>query len=332
MTQPVLMTEVWRADLLESQHFGHAVVCDDMGQIVRSWGDPEAVIYPRSASKMIQALPLLTSGAADKYGLTTEHLALACASHNGAAIHTDRVRAWLDMLGLDDNAFRCGPQDPDDRGAHEGLIRSYETPCQYHNNCSGKHSGFLTLNQHMGGGAEYNEIGHPVQQACLNAFEETTDMVSPGFGIDGCSAPNFSTTVHGMARAMAWFASASDRNDRASQAAERLVGAMTLHPDLVAGEGRCCTNLMRAMEGRVAIKTGAEAVFAAIIPEKRMGVAVKIADGATRASECTIAAILVGLGVLEADHPATLKYMNAPVLSRRNIPAGIIKPAAVLIQ
>lgn len=330
MTQPVLMTEVWRGDLLESKHFGHAVICDDAGKIVRAWGDPEAVIYPRSACKMVQALPLLTSGAADKYGLTAEQLALACASHNGAAIHTDRVKSWLDMLGLNDDAFRCGPQDPEDKDAREDLIRLHDNPCQYHNNCSGKHSGFLTLNQYMGGDAEYVDIAHPVQQACLNAFEETTDMVSPGFGIDGCSAPNFSTTVHGMARAMAWFASAADRNDRASQSAVRLVDAMALHPELVAGEGRCCTNLMRSMGGRVAIKTGAEGVYTAILPEKRMGVVVKIVDGASRASECTIAAILVGLGVLDADHPATLQYMNAPLLNRRNIATGIIKPAETL--
>lgn len=331
MTQPVLMTEIWRGDLLESQHFGHAVICDDTGQIVKSWGNPDAVIYPRSSSKMIQALPLLTSGAADKYGLTAEHLALSCASHNGAAIHTDRVKAWLDMLGLDDDAFRCGSHEPIDTDARDALIRAHGSPCQYHNNCSGKHSGFLTLNQHLGGGADYVDIDHPVQQACRDAFEETTGMTSPGFGIDGCSAPNFSTSVHGMARAMAWFASAADRNDRASQAAVRLVNAMKQHPDLVAGEGRSCTNLMRAMDGRVALKTGAEAVFVAIIPEKRMGVAVKISDGGTRASECTIAAILVGLGVLDINHPATSKYMNAPMLNRRDITTGYIKPAAVLL-
>lgn len=331
MTEPVLMTEIWRGNLLESQHSGHAVICDGTGQIVRSWGDPEAVIYPRSSSKMVQALPLLTSGAADKYGLTTEQLALCCASHNGAAIHTDRVRAWLEMLGLNDDDFRCGPHEPNDIDARDKLIRGHESPCQYHNNCSGKHSGFLTLNQHMGGGADYVDIDHPVQQACLNAFEETTAMTSPGFGIDGCSAPNFSTSVHGLARAMAWFASAANRNDRSSQAAVRLVDAMKLHPDLVAGEGRSCTNLMRAMDGRVAIKTGAEAVFVAIIPEKRMGVAVKIIDGASRAAECTIASILVGLGVLDANHPATLKYRDAPVLNRRNIVTGTIKPAATLL-
>jgi L-asparaginase II len=329
--QPVPMAEIWRGSLLESLHLGHAVVCDDTGQIVQSWGDPDAVIYPRSSSKMIQALPLVTSGAADKYGLTSEHLALACASHNGAAIHTDRVRAWLDQLGLDDAAFRCGPQEPNDRPAFESMIRADESPCQYHNNCSGKHSGFLTLAQYMGAGPEYVEVDHPVQQACLAAFEDTTGLTSPGYGIDGCSAPNFATTVHGLARAMAWFAAAGDRSDRQSAAASRLVSAMMQHPDLVAGEGRSCTALMRAMGGRVAVKTGAEAVFVAIIPEKKMGVALKVADGATRASECAITAILVSLGVLEPGDPVVGQYMNAPMLNRRGIAAAQIRPAAGLL-
>lgn len=331
MSKPVAMTEIWRGSLLESQHLGHAVVCDDSGQIVRSWGDPDAVIYPRSSAKMIQALPLLTSGAADKYGLTSEQLALSCASHNGAAIHTDRVEKWLGQLGLDDTDFRCGPQMPDDRDAKYDLIRGHSKPCQMHNNCSGKHTGFLTLTQHMNAGPDYVEIDHPVQQACLNAFEETTGMTSPGYGIDGCSAPNFATTVHGLARSMAWFASANTRSDRQSVAGASLASAMMKHPDLVAGEGRACTNLMRAMGGTVAVKTGAEGVFIAIIPEKRMGVAVKIVDGATRASECTIAAILCDLGVLDANHPAAQKYMNAPILNRRNIDTGVIKPAAGFI-
>lgn len=331
MTDPAPMVEIWRGDLLESTHLGHAVVCDASGQIVRSWGDPGAVIYPRSSSKMIQALPLITSGAADRHGLNTEQLALTCASHNGAAIHTDRVRAWLDTLGLGDDDFRCGPQEPGDIEERDRLIRAYETPCQCHNNCSGKHAGFLTLAQYMGAGPEYIDIDHPVQQAALAAHEEITGETSEHYAIDGCSAPNFSSTVHGLARAMAWFASAADRNDRQSQAAVRLVNAMTAHPDLVAGEGRSCTRLMRAMGGRVAIKTGAEAVFIAIIPEKKLGVAVKIVDGATRASECAIATILTGLGVLDPAHPETLAYMNAPVLNRRQIVTGMIKPATELL-
>lgn len=325
------MTEVWRGSLLESLHLGHAVICDGTGQIVRSWGNPDAVIYPRSSCKMIQALPLITSGAADKYGLTNAHLALACASHNGAAIHTDQVGAWLGQLDLTDKDFRCGPQMPADENAMHGLICNRGKPCQVHNNCSGKHAGFLTLAAHMGTGPEYVDIDHPVQQAALAAFEDTTGLDSPTYGIDGCSAPNFATTVHGLARAMAFFATAREREDRQSVAAATLTTAMGRHPDLVAGEGRACTELMRAMQGRVAIKTGAEGVFVAIIPEKQMGVALKIADGTTRAAECTIAAILVDLGVLDADHPATKNFMNAAVLNRRGIDTGSIKPAAGLI-
>ncbi len=331
MVNPVPMAEIWRGSLLESLHLGHAVVCDEAGKIVRSWGDPEAVIYPRSSAKMIQALPLITSGAAAKYGLTSEQLALACASHNGAHIHTDRVNSWLAQLGLSDSDFRCGSQEPADLPARDELIKTDNSPCQVHNNCSGKHAGFLTLNQHLGAGSEYVEIDHPVQQACLTAFEEVTGMASPTYGIDGCSAPNFATTVHGLARAMGWFASAHERSDRSSEAAAALTSAMASHPDLVAGETRACTNLMRAMGGKVAIKTGAEAVFVAILPEKKLGVAVKIVDGATRASECAIASILVGLGVLEADHPETRKYMNAPLLNRRGIDCGAVRPSAEML-
>ncbi|OIQ34240.1 MAG: L-asparaginase [Roseobacter sp. MedPE-SWchi] len=331
MVNPVPMAEIWRGSLLESLHLGHAVICDEAGQIVRSWGDPEAVIYPRSSAKMIQALPLITSGAAAKYGLTSEQLALACASHNGAHIHTDRVNSWLAQLGLSDSDFRCGSQEPADLPARDELIKTDNSPCQVHNNCSGKHAGFLTLNQHLGAGSEYVEIDHPVQQACLTAFEEVTGMASPTYGIDGCSAPNFATTVHGLARAMGWFASAHERSDRSSEAAAALTSAMASHPDLVAGETRACTNLMRAMGGKVAIKTGAEAVFVAILPEKKLGVAVKIVDGATRASECAIASILVGLGVLEADHPETRKYMNAPLLNRRGTDCGAVRPSAEML-
>jgi L-asparaginase II len=320
------MAEIWRGPFLESLHTGHAVICDDSGQIVQAWGDPDCVVLPRSSSKMLQALPLITSGAADAHGLTPEHLALACASHQGAAIHTNRVNAWLETLGLNDSAFRCGPQEPNDRDARDGLIRDAQRPCQVHNNCSGKHAGFLTLAQHIGAGPEYIETDHPVQAACLEAFEDATQTTSPGFGIDGCSAPNHATTLHGMARAMAHFAAAPQGSAEA-----RLHEAMRLHPELVAGEGRACTELMRAMDGRVAIKTGAEAFFVAIIPELKMGVALKITDGATRAAECAIAAILVRLGVLDANHPATLKRMNAPIRNWVGTQTGTLRPAAGLL-
>lgn len=332
MTHPVPLAEIWRGPLLESLHLGHAVICDDSGQIVRALGDAQALIYPRSSCKMVQALPLMTSGAADAFGLTDEQLALACASHNGAAIHTRRVQAWLDDLGLDDDAFRCGPQVPNDEEERNRLIRAVESPCQYHNNCSGKHSGFLTLARHLGAGLEYVEIDHPVQKAVREAFEEVTGQDSPGHGIDGCSAPNFATTLHGLARAMAWYASAHVRGDGASRGAARLVQAMMAHPELVAGEGRSCTVLMRAAGGRAAVKTGAEAVFVGILPEQRMGIALKIADGGTRGAECAITALLVALGILEADDPAARMWMNAPILNRRGIETGSIRPAEDLLR
>lgn len=331
MEDPVDLVEVWRGDLRENIHRGHAVICDDTGQIVQAWGDPDAVIYPRSACKMVQALPLIESGAADAFGLTPQQLALACASHQGAQMHVDAVTIWLGKIGMTESDFRCGPQEPADIATRDALIRAGQAPCQIHNNCSGKHTGFLTLMKHLKAAPVYDAVDHPVQIACKAALEETTGITSPGYGIDGCSAPNFATTVHGLARAMAFFAAADASHDVRSQAAVRLRQAMTAFPEMVAGETRACTDLMRAMDGKVAIKTGADGVYTAIIPEKKMGVALKIADGTTLAAECTIAAILVKLGVLDANHPAARARMAPDILSRRGLLAGHIRPTATLL-
>ncbi|SPH24062.1 hypothetical protein DEA8626_03110 [Defluviimonas aquaemixtae] len=322
------MIELWRGGILESVHSGHAVICDDRGEIVEAWGDPDAVIFPRSSCKMIQALPLIESGAADAAGLDERRLALACASHNGAAIHTEPVARWLADLNLGDADLRCGPQMPDDLPARRELICSDNAPCQLHNNCSGKHAGFLTLTRHLNAGPEYVELDHPVQQAVRAAFEDVTALGSPGHGIDGCSAPNFATTVHGLARAMAFFAVADPEGPRRERAAARLTRAMTAFPELVAGEGRACTALMRATGGKVAVKTGAEAVFVAILPSLRRGVAVKIADGATRASEAAITALLMRSSVLDPGDPVVERYLTGPILSRRGFVAGEMKLAS----
>ncbi|MFV2035382.1 MAG: asparaginase, partial [Halocynthiibacter sp.] len=220
MTTAVTLAEVWRGQILESVHQGHAVVCRASGEIVSAWGDPDRVIYPRSSCKMLQALALIESGAASAAGLKSEHLALACASHVGAAMHTGRVSDWLDTLGLAEPDLRCGPQTPADTEARNGLVRAYMEPCQLHNNCSGKHAGFLTLSQYLGAGPEYVDLDHPVQKSVKQIIEEVTGQASPGHGIDGCSAPNFATTVHGLARAMAFFAAAPQAGDSRSRAAE----------------------------------------------------------------------------------------------------------------
>lgn len=330
MTQPVPMVEIWRGPILESLHTGHAVVCDAQGEIVHAWGDPNAVVLPRSSAKMLQALPLIESGAADAYGLSDEHLALSCASHNGALIHTDRVQAWLKDLHLSNSDLRCGPQPPQDRSAKHDLIRAHASPCQYHNNCSGKHTGFLTLTQHLKAGPDYHAIDHPIQRACLDAFNEVTQETSQGYGIDGCSAPNHSVSMHGMARAMAFFAAANPEGTTRERAAVRLHRAMAKYPELVAGEGRACTYLMRAMDHKVAVKTGAEGFFIAILPEQKLGLALKITDGATRAAECAIAVILVKLGALNPNHPDALRYTKAPILNFNKLTTGHMRPTVEL--
>jgi L-asparaginase II len=326
MTAPAPFAEIWRGPFLESVHSGHAVICDATGQIVDAWGNPDAVVLARSSSKMIQALPLVRSGAADEFGLTTKQLALSCASHQGAQIHVDSVGAWIKDLGLTDDDFRCGPEESRDRAVKEAQIRAFETPCRIHNNCSGKHAGFLTLTKHLKAGPDYTNPDHPVQRACLEAFESVTDETSPGFGIDGCSAPNYAATLHGIARAMAHFAAAPDDSAEA-----RLHRAMRLHPELVAGTGRACTELMQACDGKVALKTGAEGFFIAIIPERGLGIALKAACGTTRAAEAAIAALLVRLGLLDANHPAALKRINTPIKNWDGLETGILKPAAGLL-
>ena len=218
------LIELWRGGMRESNHLGHVVIADANG-IVEAWGNPGAVIYPRSSCKMIQALPLVESGAADQAGLGSEHLALACASHSGGRIHTERVAAWLSGLGLDDSDLRCGAHLPADPAERKRLVCSDESPCQVHNNCSGKHAGFLTLKRHMNAGPEYVEIDHPVQRAVRRAFEEVTGEVATGWGIDGCSAPNFACTVEGLAHAMAGFAQPAAGKRGQAQRRRRLEAA-----------------------------------------------------------------------------------------------------------
>lgn len=319
------MIELWRGGLRESLHRGHAVICDTHG-LVEAWGQPTRTIFPRSSCKMIQALPLVESGAADAAGLTDRQLALACASHSGAAMHVDAVRDWTRALNLSEGDLRCGTHMPRDPDENRRLTCSDESPCQFHNNCSGKHAGFLTLNRHLGGGTDYVDPDHPVQQAVKDAFEDVTGETSPGYGIDGCSAPNWACSLEGLARAMARFANPGD--DTRGRAMRRLTDAMRHHPDMVAGAGRSCTLLMEAMDNKVTVKTGAEGVFVAILPEQGLGVALKITDGATRASEAAITALLIHLGVLDAEHPVAGKLLNSPIVNCRGIVTGRMCTAA----
>jgi len=334
MSEPAnpVLAEVWRGEILECVHRGTAVVATAAGEVVEAWGDPARVILPRSSYKMIQALPLVESGAADAAGLSSKHLALACASHKGAAVHTRLAASWLAGIGLAEHDLRCGAHTPGDPEAAHALYAAGAAPGQFHNNCSGKHCGFLTMNRHLRGGPEYLELDHPLQQTVRMTVEEVTGETVSGHAIDGCSAPNFAVSLKGLATAMARFATAgaSFTGARAG-AARRLVEAMAAHPVLVGGAGRATTDLIRACAGRAVVKTGAEGVYIAILPRRGLGIALKIDDGNARGSEAAIAALLARHGALEREAPAYAALADAPILNCRGFAHGHLRAAQTLL-
>ena len=323
--KPQIMCEIWRGSYLESVHTGMAVICDKEGEISHQWGDPNALILPRSSAKMMQAIPLIISGAEQKFSIGDDLLALACASHNAAKIHLSRVVGWLSNLGFSETDLRCGPQPSKDPHVKKEMREKGQSPCQIHNNCSGKHAGFLSVSRHLNAGPEYTDPDHPVQLLVMDVFQELTENKVDGIVIDGCSAPNPAMPLYSLAKAMSWFATAHKRHDQLSKAALKLRNAMVNYPDLVAGDQRACTNLMKACEKKAILKTGAEGVFVAILPELEKGIALKIFDGGTRASECAITSLLIQLGVLSPSHPTALAYTHAPILNWRNIETGMMK-------
>ena len=331
MSNPVLV-EVMRGERVESTHRGAVAISDAQGNVLFALGNIERPIYPRSALKPIQALPLVESGAADAFGIGQAEIALACASHSGEPMHTGRVAAWLERLGLGENDLACGPQPVRYEPAWEEMVRRGETPTRIHNNCSGKHTGFLAVARHWGiATAGYERIDHPVQQAVAKALGELADIPDKlPWGIDGCTAPNFALPLAAFARALARMATPQTLSPERASAARRIIDAMMARPELVAGTGRVCTALMRAGRGRVAVKTGAEAAYAAIVPEHGLGIALKIDDGGGRAAETTIAFLLDRMGLVDGD--AVHDIVNPPVLNTRDARVGERRPAAALLE
>ncbi|MCP1336611.1 asparaginase [Futiania mangrovi] len=334
---PVLV-EVTRAGLVESRHSGALCIADSRGEIVAALGDVEVAVFPRSSYKMLQALPLIETGAADAFGVTDRELALACASHNGEPGHVEAVRGWLARIGCSEDDLACGAHRPYHEGSTDDLVRQGHAPRRAHNNCSGKHAGFLTVCRHLGLPiAGYARPDHPVQRMACDAIAGMTGIAADAMvnGIDGCSAPALAFPLSGLARAFAGIAAPETLADGTRAAAVlRLYRAVTGEPWFVAGTGRSCTVLMQAAEGRAALKTGAEGVFTAAIPagdgRPALGVAVKIADGATRASECVISELLVRLGVVTADTEGVADFRTPAIRSRAGEEAGAIRAAEAL--
>ncbi|HEX5280889.1 MAG TPA: asparaginase [Micropepsaceae bacterium] len=318
---PVLV-EVTRGHRVESVHRGAIAVCDADGGVRLFIGDVDCPTYPRSSLKPVQALPLIESGAAARYVLGSEEIALACASHSGEPQHTTRVAAWQAKIGCSVADLACGAHRPMHEATANEMVARGEKWTPLHNNCSGKHTGFMTVARALGAPvAGYEQPDHPVQRLVERTFSEMSGVPGPlPYGIDGCTVPNFAVPLRALALAMARIADPTNLAPERAEACRSIFSAMTTHPELVAGTARACTRLMRQSPA-IAVKTGAEGVFVAILPSLGLGAALKVDDGAGRAAETAIAALLIALGSVP-DEGAAKDLAHASVLDTRGRSVG----------
>ncbi len=333
MTNPVLV-EVLRGAVVESGHRGAVSVFDADGKPVWELGDTARPVFPRSAVKAIQALPLVESGAADAYGFGDRELALACASHSGQPAHAELADAMLAKAGLDRTALECGAHWPMDHDATVALARTGGMPNPLHNNCSGKHAGFLCTCVHVGiAHRGYVKAGHAFQEMVRDAMQAVTGAAHDvdHCGTDGCSIPTYAVPLKNFALGFARMATGAGFEPVRAKAAKRLFAACMAEPFLVAGTGRADVALMQAALGRIFVKTGAEGVYCGAVPELGLGIALKCDDGAGRAAEAMIAAVLAKL--LRADEALAAKLIeqaNPAIESRIGAKVGSLRPTAAL--
>jgi L-asparaginase II len=324
---PVVI-EVTRGPVVESRHEGIAAVARPDGALVASWGDVDAAILPRSANKPIQAMAFVESGALERFGLGNEHIALACASHSGEPRHVETVRAWLARVGLSEADLECGTHPPRLQATIETLARAGLTATPAFNNCSGKHSGFLTTAVTYGEPTRgYIEYDHPVQRRLREVMTDLCGVDANGFahGTDGCGIPTLATPLRRLAQAMASMADPSRLPAKRAEAANRIRAAMNAEPFMMAGTGRFCTRVNAALPGVAQVKTGAEGVFCAMLPGLGLGVALKMWDGAARAAEVAMATLLAHLGILPP--PQKDELLHPPVRNVVGLLVGEMRPA-----
>jgi L-asparaginase II len=327
---PVLV-EVTRGNLVESRHGGAVAVVDADGAAVLAFGDVAAPVFPRSAIKALQALVLVEAGGADRYGFGEEELALACASHGGEPAHVAGVERMLRAAGLDTTALACGTHWPLHQPSAQALARAGGTASALHNNCSGKHAGFLcaacAMQAETGG---YVEVGHPVQREVKAVLETLGGAAIPDErrGIDGCSVPTWAMPLADLARAFARFATGQALGAKRAAAAQRLRAACAAKPWFVAGTGRFDTELMQHFGARVLVKGGAEGVHCGALPELGYGIAVKCDDGHGRAADAIMAAAIARLLPVDGrDRDFLARFVRPMLRNWRGTVVGEIRPA-----
>ena len=332
MPNPVVV-EVLRGSLVESRHRGAVAVVDGDGAMVVAIGDITRPVFPRSSVKALQALPLIELGAADRCGFGDEELALACSSHSGEEGHLAVVSRMLATAGLDASALSCGAHWPMNQAA-AFAVATTGGPSPLHNNCSGKHAGFLCVACALGvDHAGYWRPEHPVQQTVRGVLEDLTGIVlsSECRAIDGCSVPTWAIPLKNLAHAFAKFGSGAGLSRERAAAAARLRAACARKPWHIAGTGRFCTEIMRLLGTRAYVKTGAEGVYCGALPEEGLGIAIKCDDGAGRAAETLMAAVIAHFLPLESAERTALSRFTQPVLRNWNgFEVGALRVTEVL--
>jgi L-asparaginase II len=303
---------VIRGSSVESRHRVHAMVSDRRGEVLHSWGNPELSFFPRSAVKLLQALPWMVAPQKNnKLELTEEEMAIACGSHRGEEIHVGVVKSWLERIGLEESELECGAHPPYHHPAADQLIREGKTACQLHNNCSGKHVGILTGCLAMGWETQgYSHYDHPAQERIrevMGSFFDFDLRLTP-WGIDGCGIPTYAVSLAALAQAMARIADPAGLDSQIQTAVSRLNNSIERRPDLIGGTDSFCSQVVSETQGRVFAKVGAEGVYGGWIPGSGLGIALKCEDGSSRAAEAAMVAILRELG-----HPVSF---FSPLLKR----------------
>ncbi len=321
--------EVFRGERVESRHRVRFCLVREDGALLAAAGEISEPVFPRSAIKPLQALPLVAEGAAEAFGLEDADLALACASHNGEPGHVARVARWLERLDLGPEALACGAHPPLHAESAAALMRAGNPPSPLHNNCSGKHAGMLTLARFLEVPvAGYTAPGHPVQRRIHDILGRLTGgAVAAPPAIDGCGVPTWAVPLDALALAAARFATGTGLAAAEKTAAARILAACRAHPWMLAGSGRPCTRILPHLAAGL-VKTGAEGVYLAFLPEIGAGLALKVEDGAGRAAAVALVALLDRLELLDGTARRDLGDLFAtPLLNHAGTPVGEIRPA-----
>lgn len=330
---PILI-EVKRGTHIESAHRGAIVVVNSKKEIITSIGNINWKIFPRSAVKALQALPMLVNGASDSFNFTEAELALTVSSHSGEPEHVNLAGAMLDKINCDETRLECGVQWPMQESVARRLAASQQLPTVLHSPCSGKHIGFLCLAQHLKIDSKgYVEFDHPIQAVIRQTLQEFTEFPhgSDNVAIDGCSIPTYQVPLQNLAYAFAKFGTENSLPDHYINATKNIRKAVGNYPFFVAGSHRFDTLMMDKFKERLFIKVGAEGVYCASIPELGYGVAIKCEDGANRACEVMMAAAIQQLLPLSSEEKSFLHaFLRPPIKNWRGKVVGEIVPSTNL--